>query len=860
MPSDHDDTTTSGTSSIDSTQLDKKRKRLTTAKTSTKKKDNVDVTNDDDDDDDDDDDNDDGNDDHGTTGSAAMTATTKIDTPPQNTKIIDIPMTDHYHISYMHASTITCVTICNKHSYIITGDTNGIVKFWKRLPVDVRSGSANATSTSSTASTQQQPQQHPCLEFVKSFTAHSGSVLTVLVDAGNTNDYCISIGSIDGCIKFYDIATFDVVFMTHIPLNVKDQSFLPTTSSQSQYALLSGACTWIGNGRGSNSITTPLSSLTSTTAMTATSVKPYLAVADRNNGNIYIVTPVPEQENDDEFSRVDNFDDMDKEVLVHEQPNLQTTVNNDSASTIKGQNHSTMRVTLHGKTPVSCMAQVPNRSCVVSCDYAGIIEIWDTSQIDLRIVGGSCCLTDGNDSSSKNNKRQTKHGITYTSKRDTDLYELVRRKAYAVSIAISEASGNYALYCSDHIIRIMQHSTGKMIVCYNEQLQIYDTLYHQEPFHLDNMEYGKRTATEREIRQETSILGQVNNQRTAITLQKQKEPNASYQKYALQFDPSGQYLIVPTMMGIQIIDWKLQKRKYEKLMNKKKKMNGNNIIALPLSSAMIGCTGMADVASGLRYIHVALATGPVVVNTQMQLARSAGNHMFGSSSATTAAAVPPVGDVDDPSSHKTKVTDTLLIALAYNQRRLYVYSHIDPILGSSKNKDDDDALIRRDVWNEAPSVSDRLYSVPTSGHGNNRDNMNGGANRNSTITKAILRTTMGDIHIQLLNTNGQLPKTIENFVGHCSSGYYDNVLFHRVIAGFMIQTGDPLGDGTGGESIWGNEFEDEIVSNLRHDRPFTVSMANAGPNTNGSQFFITTVPTPWLDGKHTVFGRVVKGK
>jgi cyclophilin family peptidyl-prolyl cis-trans isomerase len=87
------------------------------------------------------------------------------------------------------------------------------------------------------------------------------------------------------------------------------------------------------------------------------------------------------------------------------------------------------------------------------------------------------------------------------------------------------------------------------------------------------------------------------------------------------------------------------------------------------------------------------------------------------------------------------------------------------------------------------------------------------------------------------------PVAVENFATHARAGYYNGHLFHRVIAGFMVQTGDPQGDGTGGISIWGGEFKDEFHPNLRHDRPYTVSMANAGPNTNGSQFFITVVPT-----------------
>jgi peptidyl-prolyl cis-trans isomerase-like 1 len=92
-----------------------------------------------------------------------------------------------------------------------------------------------------------------------------------------------------------------------------------------------------------------------------------------------------------------------------------------------------------------------------------------------------------------------------------------------------------------------------------------------------------------------------------------------------------------------------------------------------------------------------------------------------------------------------------------------------------------------------------------------------------------------------------------------SIGYYDGTIFHRIIADFMIQGGDPTGTGRGGESIFGGKFEDEITPQLKHTGGGILSMANSGPGTNGSQFFITLAPTPWLDGKHTIFGRVKTG-
>ncbi|KAJ5595563.1 peptidyl-prolyl cis-trans isomerase-like 1 [Penicillium hispanicum] len=134
-------------------------------------------------------------------------------------------------------------------------------------------------------------------------------------------------------------------------------------------------------------------------------------------------------------------------------------------------------------------------------------------------------------------------------------------------------------------------------------------------------------------------------------------------------------------------------------------------------------------------------------------------------------------------------------------------------------------------------------------------------------TDVAFDTSMGSFTVELYNAHA--PKvgfsphskdaTCKNFVTLAQRDYYNNVVFHRIIPNFMVQTGDPTGTGRGGSSIYGEKFEDEIRDDLKHTGAGILSMANSGPNTNGSQFFVTLAPTPWLDGKHTIFGRVKSG-
>jgi peptidylprolyl isomerase domain and WD repeat-containing protein 1 len=222
--------------------------------------------------------------------------------------------------------------------------------------------------------------------------------------------------------------------------------------------------------------------------------------------------------------------------------------------------------------------------------------------------------------------------------------------------------------------------------------------------------------------------------------------------------------------------------------------------------------------SGERFLAVALYQGVPKVDAQLLLARAGDTGM--------------TKTAEEMSVPKP---DPTVFATSFKKRRFYCFS----------NRLANEAMESRDKLNEQPTEEER--------EGQNNEDQS----KDPACTTAVLHTTLGSITIKLYAQ--ECPNTIENFTTHIRNHYYDSTIFHRVIKGFMVQCGDPLGDGTGGDSIWGREFEDEFNRNLRHDRPFTVSMANSGPNTNGSQFFITTAPAPWLDNKHTVFGRVTGG-
>ncbi|RDW64129.1 hypothetical protein BP5796_10631 [Coleophoma crateriformis] len=388
------------------------------------------------------------------------------------------------------------------------------------------------------------------------------------------------------------------------------------------------------------------------------------------------------------------------------------------------------------RSVVSLMAFNDAYDCVISADENGMIEYWRP--------GGNYEKPDN----------------VFEYKSSTNLFEFKKAKCTPTTLTISPSGHQFATFSfPDRKVRIFDFPTGKLYRTYDESLQIIEEMQQAGTGlqKLEDVEFGRRLATEREI-----------------------DGPALRNKANVIFDETGHFIIYGSMFGTKVLNT---------YTNRIVKVYGKDESFRPLNIAIY--QGQPQ-KKGITTVAMAASNNPLL--------------------------------------QQSETRDPILITTGVGKVRFYMFTNDEEI---SKSE--------RDVQNEKPTTNARKAVE---------------AKIAETGTAAIIHTSYGDIHIRLFPDAA--PKAVENFVTHSKQGYYNNTIFHRVIRKFMIQCGDPLGDGTGGESIWGKEFGDEF-STLKHDKPYTVSMANAGPNTNGSQFFITTEKTPWLDNKHTIFGRAIQG-
>ncbi|OTB03106.1 hypothetical protein M426DRAFT_60957 [Hypoxylon sp. CI-4A] len=404
----------------------------------------------------------------------------------------------------------------------------------------------------------------------------------------------------------------------------------------------------------------------------------------------------------------------------------------------RGENQTPIH-TIKGlhRSPVSIMAFNDAYDCVVSADDNGMLEYWSP------------------------NANYEKPENVFQYKSSTNLFDFKKAKSVPVSLNISPSGHRFVTFSMpDRKIRVFEFASAKLYRTYDESLQVIEEMQRAGTAmqKLDDVDFGRRLAAEREIESDT-LRNKVN----------------------VVFDESGHFILYGSMLGVKVLNT---------FTNQVVKVYGKDEHIRPVNLAVY--QGQPQ-KKGVTTVAMAASSNPLL--------------------------------------QESEARDPILFATAVGKVRFYMFTNDEEISRSE-----------RDVQNEKPTILNPKKAVQKKA--------------GETGTAAVIHTTYGDIHIRLFPDAA--PKAVENFVTHSKRGYYNNTIFHRVIRKFMIQGGDPLGDGTGGESIWGKEFEDEF-STLKHDKPYTVSMANAGPNTNGSQFFITTEKTPWLDNKHTVFGRAVQG-
>lgn len=373
------------------------------------------------------------------------------------------------------------------------------------------------------------------------------------------------------------------------------------------------------------------------------------------------------------------------------------------------------------RTPVHLMAYNEAYDCVVSADEGGMVEYWRPSD------------------------NYEKPDNVFQYKSSTNLFDFKKAKSVPSSLSISPNGKQMVTFSMpDRQIRVFDFASAKLHRTYDESLQVLEEMQQAgtSAQKLDNVEFGRRMAQERETESQT-----MRNKANVI------------------FDESSNFIIYGSMLGIKVLN--------------------------TFTNQVVKTYGKDE---NFRAVNLAIYQG------QPQ-----------KKGITTV----EMGASSNPLLQESEARDPILVATGVGKVRFYMFTN-----------DEDFSKSTRDIQNERPTQLGHKKDAQT--------------RKTETGTAAVIHTTYGDIHVRLFPDAA--PKTVENFVTHSKRGYYNNTIFHRVIRKFMIQGGDPLGDGTGGESIWGREFEDEF-SSLKHDKPYTLSMANAGPNTNGSQFFITTEKT-----------------
>lgn len=443
---------------------------------------------------------------------------------------------------------------------------------------------------------------------------------------------------------------------------------------------------------------------------------------------------------------------------------------------------------------------------VVSVDEKGVVDYWMPERLGAAVEAGNLDgigdyeRADGEESG-KSVERVMKlcekvPGVLFDFKGETDLYEFAKKKTIPLSLNISPDGLQFVCMAADRVIRVFSYRRGKLRRSYEESL---DTIV------------AKHSAAVR-VR---AGKGGGGGGKGGTAADGEAEDGSEAR--------SG-------MRGGFSEDVEFTRR-----MQREKEVHSEAGGSLGRGNAIFDSSGNFIIYATLLGIKVVnLTTNKVSVS----LGRPEGAERF-----LTIALFQKAAVLASQSAKKADDLEPLLVATAHDSQRIYLFTRTEPVEGA-----------QRDILNER-----QRSRRPGTAVGTRLGDETKTAKKNAAqlCTRATLHTTSGDI---TFTTFQHCPKAVENFSVHARNGYYDNVVFHRVIKGFMVQTGDPDGDGTGGESIWGGEFENEIDDSVKHEK-FVLAMANAGGTASqGSQFYILCCKSAsHLDGKHTIFGRVVKG-